>query len=146
MPTAAPMPSFCWWQGSGYTVHVNASGGRAYFLEKPSATAMKAALDDALDVFDVQWETDLQVTGGNVSYIHKGVDGTDVFFFANSSETAVDTHVRFRGKHTLELWDPHTGEIRRAEHTQVTVNGQDMTRVRLVLLPVTSMFLVGRPD
>jgi len=132
--------------GVGYTVHVNASGGRAYFLEKPSATAMKAALDDALDVFDVQWETDLQVTGGNVSYIHKGVDGTDVFFFANSSETAVDTHVRFRGKHTLELWDPHTSEIRRAEHTQVTVNGQDMTRVRLVLPPVTSMFLVGRPD
>lgn len=132
--------------GVGYTVHVNARGGRAYFLAKPSAKAMKAAFDDALDVYDVQWETDPQVAGGNLSYIHKVADGSDVFFFANSSETAVDTHVRLRGKHALELWDPHTGEIRRAEHTQITVSGQNTTRVRLALPPVTSIFLVSRPD
>jgi hypothetical protein len=129
---------------AGYTLHSNANGGRAYFVAKPSATSLKATLDDALGAYDVQWETDPQVAGGNLSYIHKVVDGTDVYFFANSSDTAVDTHVRIRGKHALEFWDPHTGEIRKAEYTQLSVNGQEVTRVRLVLPRVKSIFIVGR--
>ena len=44
----------------------------------------------------------------------KNVDGREVYFFANSSETPVDCHVRLRGRPALEEWDPHTGGIRPA--------------------------------
>ena len=98
---------------AGYTVRVNRRGGRAYFLPKPSAAAIQAVLDDASEVYDVQFETGLQLSGGNLSYIHKVIDLADVYFFANSSDTSVDSQVRIRGKRKFELWDPHTGEILR---------------------------------
>lgn len=131
---------------AGYTVHVGGNGGRAYFVPKPSAAAIQAALDDALEVYDVQFETGLQVSGGNLSYIHKVIDGADVYFFANSSDTAVDTQVRIRGKRKFEWWDPHTGEIRAAEYAHTATHGRDVTRVRLALPPVKSVFLVATAE
>ena len=94
----------------------------------------------------MQFETGLRLSGGNLSYIHKVIDGADVYFFANSSDTAVDSQVRIRGKHKFELWDPHTGEIRAAEYSHGAINGRDVTRVRLALPPVKSVFLVATAE
>jgi hypothetical protein len=97
-------------------------------------------------VYDVEFEADPQVSGGNLSYIHKVVDGRDVFFFANSSQTSVDAHVRLRGKLRLDRWDPHTGAIGPQESTHLSDAGRDVTRTRLTLPPVRSVFLVGASE
>ena len=93
---------------------------------------------------DVAWEQTPQVAGGNLSYIHKVVEGRDMYFFANSSDTPVETHVRLRGQLQLELWDPHTGKISALESAPLTDHEHPVTRVPLSLGPVQSMFLVGQ--
>ncbi len=130
--------------GSPHSARANAKGGKAYFAPVSRAAVLKTMLADALPVGDVTFEEDTEVAGGNLSYIHKVVNGRDVYFFGNSSETAVDTHVRLRGKLALERWDPHTGAFRPAESSQATEGGQDVTRVRLTLPAVRSVFLVGQ--
>jgi len=129
--------------GGPYSVQVNAKGGKAYFIRSPQAAALKAVLDDALNVYDVAFEQDVPVRNGNLSYIHKVVEGRDVYFVGNSSDDAVDTFIRLRGKHRLEYWDPHTGRISACEATTIVDSGSKVTRVRLQLAPVHSVFLVG---
>lgn len=126
-----------------YTVNTNARGGKAYFTPALSGAVFKAILDDALAVYDVEFEENLDAPNGDVSYIHKVVDGRDVYFFANSSEAKIDTHVRLRGRLTLERWDPHTGEIHPQPLTHQVEAGEPVTRVRLILEPVRSVFLVS---
>jgi hypothetical protein len=127
----------------GFTKQVNAAGGRAYFAPAPTAAALQAILAEAFPVPDVAWEQSPRVAGGNLSYMHKVVEGRDVFFFANSSDTAAETHVRLRGRMQLEWWDPHTGTISQPEVAYATDHGQPVTRVKLALPPVRSCFLVG---
>lgn len=124
----------------------SAGGGRAVFIPKPSSAALQTALAEAVAVGDVEFEEGVKVAGGNLSYIHKVVEGREVFFFGNSSDTAVDVGVRLRGRHVLEEWDPHTGEARPAEARHETKDGQELTRMRLKLPPVRSVFWVtARP-
>ncbi|HUT89044.1 MAG TPA: glycosyl hydrolase [Thermoguttaceae bacterium] len=126
-----------------YVVRANANGGKAYFASRPTPAVLKAILDDALGVYDVEFEDDLEVSEGNLSYIHKVIGGREVYFFANSSEVSVDTHVRLRGKLRLERWDPHTGDIRPWPSTHLVEAGTDVTRAKLTLPPVASLFLVA---
>ncbi len=129
--------------GRPYTVHVNPNGGRAYFLSKPTAEAMRAALNDAKIVYDVSFEGDVPVTGGNLSYIHKVIDDDrQVYFFANSSNTPVDTWVLLRESHSLFEWDPHDGKISVPETTPRQIGGIGVTRLRLTLPPVQARFFV----
>lgn len=86
------------------------NGGKAYFLASLQASSLRTVLKETLPVPDVDWEKALQVTGGNLSYIHKVVQGRDLYFFANSSDQTVQTMVRLRGRHRLQRWDPHTGK------------------------------------
>jgi hypothetical protein len=126
-----------------YSVKSNAKGGKAYFIPAPNASTLKTVLDDALKVYDVAFEEEPVLRGGNLSYIHKVVDGRQVVFVGNSSDTAVDVHLRLRGKHLLELWDPHSGRISACESETLSNNEGEVTRVHLKLAPVSSVFLVG---
>lgn len=128
--------------GGGF-VRRNARGGAAYFLPQPDVAALAGALDDALPVPDVGWKTPPRVQGGNLSYLHKTIEGQDCFFFANSSDSAVETTVRLRGRMLPELWDPHTGRIAPAEHQPDEVRGEAVTRLRLTLPPVHSVFVMA---
>ncbi len=128
-----------------YRVQTNAKGGKAYFIPSPQAATLKAVLDDALTVYDVAFEQEVATPNGNLSYIHKVVDGREVYFVANSSDAAVDTFIRLRGKQDLACWDPHTGRISKCGTEVVSANGCDLTRVRLQLPPVRSVFLIGPP-
>ena len=131
-----------------FTTNANKWGGKTYFAARPTVGTLQAILDDALPVADVRFEGNPRVTGGNgtFSYIHKVKDGRDLYFIANSSDDAVDTFVRLRGRLSLEVWDPHTGESSPAEEvTHLTEHGQEVTRVRLRLGPVKSVFLVSIP-
>jgi hypothetical protein len=78
---------------------------------------------------------------GEVSYIHKVHDGHDCYFFANSSDSLVDTKVRLRGKITPRIMDPHTGIISDAQFQNATESGQDVTVVTLKINPIQSLFI-----
>ena len=130
--------------GAGFRKQTNDRGGRAYFAPVPTAAVLQAILADALSVPDVAWEDNTQVTGGNLSYLHKVVEGCEVYFFANSSDTPVETHVRLRGQLRLERWDPHTGKIAPVEGVTSTAHDQPVTRISLSLAPVQSAFLVSQ--
>ena len=122
----------------------NARGGKAYFLPKPSAESLSRVLDDALAVWDVKFVGTPKPAGGNLSYLHKIREGRGLWFFANSSDTAVDVPVTLRGRHEVEAWDPHTGAITPAAVSHAVDSGQEVTRLRLLLPPVRSVFLLER--
>lgn len=103
-----------------------------------------SSLDDALnlanDSYDVRIDiTDGTVKNGNYTYIHKVVDGRNVWFVANSSASTITSTITLDGEYSaLEFWDPATGNLTAAE---VTVeNGK--TTVSLSLKAVSSMFIV----
>jgi hypothetical protein len=128
-----------------FTRQANPQGGKAYFAPDPAPDILRAILAEALPVPDVKWESPFAVRGGNLSYIHKIVDGRSVYFFANSSGTPVDTVVDLRGRLELELWDPHTGTVSPADVTRSGPRSQPTTRLHLSLPPVRSVFVIGKP-
>jgi len=116
----------------------NPAGGAAWFVPRPTADALKQVFDQALPVPDVSWTESIVVTGGHLACLHKVVDGKDVWFFANSSDTPIRTTVMLRGEHRLERWDPHTGRIEACAATP----DAGRTRLPLHLDPVSSIFFV----
>ena len=127
----------------GFSVHTNSTGGRAWFLPSPTASRLKAILDEAVPLYDVQFESDIQVIGGNLSCIHKVKENRDVFFFANSSDREVAGSVLLRGRLKLEQWDPHSGRTGKIKLSHGRKGREQFTRVRLRLSPVQSLFLVS---
>lgn len=130
-----------------FQTRTNQAGGKTYVALTPSVGTLRAILDDALPVPDVAFDPELHVSSGNgaLSYLHKQKDGREIYYFANSSDDTIDTFVRLRVKGPLELWDPHTGEKRPAETTHEVLHGQAVTRLRLQLAPVRSLFAVTTP-
>jgi hypothetical protein len=132
-----------------YFAHRNAAGGRSYFLPQPDIKLVNAVLKEAVPVRDVDiqqppmWPVKLGPEyDGALTYIHKVKDGKDIYFFANSRDTAVDTKVVLRGARKLALWNPHTGERPPAEWAQSEQGGQTVTTVHLVLDAVAAVFFV----
>jgi hypothetical protein len=80
---------------------------------------------------------------GALTYIHKVKDDRDIYFFANSSPKAIDAEVILRGDKSLQIWNPHTGAQERAEIGRGETAGQPITKLRLVLPSVSSVFLIG---
>ncbi len=113
--------------------------GAGVHLKSLDAATLRAAFGQALGAYDVECEGDRVPR-----YIHKVEDGQHTYLFANLDEAALDTHVRLRGRLELEVWDPHTGQIRPAEYTHERKGDCDVTRVRLSLPPVRSVFLLGK--
>jgi hypothetical protein len=110
-------------------------------------------MTDALNMCDPVRDVNIQVPptwpvkmladyDGALTYIHKFKDNHDIYFFANSTDNPVDTKVVLRGKKSLAIWNPHTGEKEKAELAESETAGQPVTTVHLVLPPVTSTFYV----
>ncbi|HUS72073.1 MAG TPA: glycosyl hydrolase [Sedimentisphaerales bacterium] len=113
-------------------------GSRAIYLNSPNASNLQQALDNAVKVYDVEFENNAKLR-----YIHKVKDRTDIYFFANIGNAAVDTYARLRGKLMMEAWDPHSGQCSVPEYTNTVEDGQPVTRVKLTLSPVHSLFIVA---
>lgn len=132
---------------------------RAVFLPNPTTDLLKKALDSLIENPDVailqnpdepiptleivpRWETP---TVGMFQYIHKVKDGLDVFFLANSSDSGIEFDIQMRGVfQTLELWDPHTGEISSISPDRI-IRDNGRTVVRHVKLgAVKSAFIVAK--
>jgi len=108
-----------------------------------------AVLKEALPVRDVEvrmpwlWPVPMNRDyAGALTYIHKVKSGRDIYFFANSTDAAVDATVVLRGNKNLAVWDPHTGEKKQADAATSEVAGQPMTTTHLALQPLTSVFYV----
>ena len=144
----------------GYAVHTNPAGGAAYFVPSRAeeGAALAAALDHALPVADVRFGPGtppfvyLPQSGsgpprqgrheGMLSYIHKVKEGRNIYFFANSTDQAMDVDVLLRGDVKLQWWNPDDGSITDAQSEPVVRNETPCTQVRLKLGPVKSIFLV----
>jgi len=130
-----------------YTVHSNSRGGKAYFIPSPDRATLKKVLDDSGVDWDVRFEEEAPVLAGNLSYIHKRLDGRDIYFFANSSGDTIDIPVVLKGKHRLQIWNPQTGVISECPANHQIRKGVRFTKAQLKLGPVESVFWVsGMPD
>jgi hypothetical protein len=115
----------------------NEQGGMAIFLNKPTAEALREALDNMLDVYDVEFEVNKELR-----YIHKVKDGKDVYFFANLSRAPISTWVEIRGRLSPESWNPHTGDVSKAEYSHERRGPVDVTKVKIELPQSTSLFII----
>jgi hypothetical protein len=132
-----------------YFVKSNSAGGRGYFVPQPDIKILNTILTDVDPVRDVDiqeppmWPVKLDMNyDGALTYLHKVKAGRDIYFFANSSDNAIDTKVALRGDKNLAIWNPHTGEMEKAETAKSVSGGQPVTTVHLVLPPVRSTFFV----
>jgi len=124
----------------------NTNGGQAYFIKSGVTNKLEGILDAVLPVYDVEIARQPAISGGNFSYIHRVMDGREIYFFANSSDTAFDTVVNLRGELEPMIWNPHTGTRSEAAYTHVEENGQVYTSVNLHLGGVESLFVVAESE
>ena len=79
----------------------------------------------------------------NLDFIHRTIDGAEVYFLANRDNRALAVDCRFRvAGRQPELWDPVTGT--RRELPQFVLKEDGRTEVPLSFEPQGSMFLVFR--
>lgn len=152
---------------SAWSVTTNAAGGVAIFLPSPTPEVLEMALTVKPDtqgalskvaVYDVEFTDRPAVAGGNLTYLHKTLPEMEVYFFANSSETEVETTVvlrnpeRFGAEMRLERWNPHTGEQSALDSKPTTTSPSTSppdthtvrtTQFTLQLPPFTSVFVIG---
>jgi hypothetical protein len=128
--------------GKPYTLNTNKKGGKAYFLPVPNSVFLKTILDDTGIAWDVRFEKDYPVSGGNLTYLHRRLNGQDIYFFANSSENSIDVPVILKGKFKLQVWNPHNGQIAECETKAEVREGINYTIVQLKLDPVESVFIL----
>jgi hypothetical protein len=110
----------------------------AIYVNLPNESNLRQAIGQVLDVPDVQIASD-QV----VRYIHRVTGGKDVYFFANPGDKGAHASVQLRGRIKPELWDPHNGGVSHAEYSHAIEGTQPVTRLKLNLDPVRSVFVVG---
>jgi hypothetical protein len=147
----------------GYARKANEAGGASYFVPSliDNGPALAAALQDAVPVADVRFGPGtplfkhLPQSGSNppkkgkhagmLSYIHKVKNDRNIFYFANSTDEAVEVDVVLRGRLTLQSWNPGNGIITDVKSSPLEQNGMHCTLAPLKLGPVQSVFFVEVP-
>jgi hypothetical protein len=147
----------------GYARKANEAGGASYFVPSliDNGSALAAALQDAMPVADVRFGPGTPLFkhlpqsgsrppkmgkhGGMLSYIHKVRNDRNIFYFANSTDEAVEVDVVLRGRLTLQSWNPDDGIISDVTSSADKQNGMHCTLARLKLGPVQSVFFVAVP-
>jgi len=117
----------------------NSKGGKACFIDSPDGHKLRETLQQMENAFDVDYPFN-----EDIRYIHKVVDDRDMFYFANTGGTNIETQVVLHGDIILEGWDPHTGGKQKLTTESRTGNNSDLsfTRVTLKLKPYQSCFWV----
>ena len=107
---------------------------KAYFISSPSASSLAEVMEKCLP------ERDVRMSEGThpFNYIHKVIDGHDVWYFGNIDATSATNTIRLKTSATkLSLLDPHTGQV-----TALPQRGSGEGAFSLTLRPSQSMFLV----
>ena len=101
---------------------------KAYFLPTPSAETLGEVMEECLPERDVTFSDGTHP----FNYIHKVIDGHDVWYFGNIDATSATNTIRLKTSATkLSLLDPHTGQVTALQ-----------TPFSLTLRPSQSVFLV----
>lgn len=118
--------------------NVSTKSGKAIYVNYVSK--LSDTIDRTVSVPDVDISgVSGRLTEGNVSYIHKVLDGRNIWFFANSSEKDFTLRITLRGEfEALEIWDPHTDT--RTALTATVADGASTVTVELS--SVSSLFIV----
>ncbi|MHC4755715.1 MAG: glycosyl hydrolase [Planctomycetota bacterium] len=116
----------------------NNRGGIAIRIKFLNAQTLREGLNVAMDVYDVDFEGD-----DILRYIHKRKDDCDVYYFANLSQTEINTPIRFRGRIEPQSWNPHNGQINKVEYKHQRENSYDITRINLPVKPLKSVFILS---
>lgn len=113
--------------------------GQALFIENPDGLKIRNAIQKSGLRFDVDYPENK-----DLRYIHKIIDGRDVYYFANIGHSGIETKVKLAGKKKLEIRDPHSGELRKTNSSFEKENGADQTNIALKLEPFHSLFLISK--
>jgi hypothetical protein len=126
-------------EDSAWSIIENKKGGKACYLPDTDAINLAEILYSAGMEYDVSYPLN-----SDIQYIHKVIDGRNVYFFANTGDSNIQTEVTLRGKMSMEKWDPHTGIVEKASSRSMKNDAIDLfqTMVRLHLAPYHSCFLV----
>ena len=115
---------------------LNASENRAYFLPSPSAASLAEVMNACLPDRDVLFSDGTHP----FNYLHKVIDGHDVFYFGNIDATSASNTIRIRTSSTkFSLLNPHTGQTTEPDMRQT---GDGHMELSLQLRPNQSMLLV----
>ena len=95
----------------------NVNGGKAFFIAQPDGQNLKEILRQTGVRFDVDYDENR-----DLRYLHKIINGCELFYFANLCSNKVSTSVNLRGAFNPEVWDPHTGEIRQLKIESILDN------------------------
>jgi hypothetical protein len=122
-------------------IYSNTNGGKALFVSKPDAKNLRESLTEICTDFDVDYPVN-----EDVRYIHKVIEGQDVFYFANTGSKSVAFSVKLRGNMKLQSWNPHTGNITKIKsHNNFDSKTlKKSTVANLDLKPFQSCFWVGK--
>lgn len=129
--------------------NTNDNGGRGVFLSTPYTSALEEVLRQMNPVKDVEMgaapeyyvKMDHDYDGG-ITYTHKVRGGKDIYFFANTTDNALESKAYVRGvKKTMEAWNPHTGD-RCTVETNIN-NEKGVTEFALSIPPLTGLFIVA---
>lgn len=126
------------------TVNKGKDGGISVFVKDSSTDNLEKALNAVEDKKDVIFEPleNDKHNMGCFTYVHKVMDGKNLFYFANSTNEKIDTDVLVRGKFKLESWDAYNGEIDKISTTVIKKDGIYYTKFRLQLEKVKSILIV----
>ncbi len=109
---------------------------KAVYIEHPVPARLKAAFNQ------LSAKQALRFTSGtSLRNIHKQLQGTNLWFFANPDVTPKTVDVELDGAYRLEAWNPHTGETGGKINT---TKGNGKTSFRLSLDGCKSVFIVEK--
>ena len=109
---------------------LDATENKAYFLASPSASSLAEVMAECLPSPDVAFSEGSHP----FNYLHKVIDGHDVFFFGNVDATSATNTVKVKTSATkFTLLDPHTGK---------TTDLPQGSEFSLTLRPSQSVFVV----
>ena len=78
------------------------------------------------------------------NYLHKVVDGHDIYYFGNIDGAPATNTIRLRtSAKTFSLMNPHTGKVTTLPSATTNDSGSDCFEFELQLPPCQSVFLVN---
>ena len=130
----------------------NENGGRGYFIGTPYTSTLEEILREVLPVKDVDMgaapeyyvKMDHDYDGG-ITYTHKVRGGKDIYFFANTTNSPLESTATVRGtKKNLEYWDPQDGSkaAASAEYKEAR-NGEQTTSFKLSIPALSGLFVIA---
>ena len=114
--------------------------GKTVFIQQPTSTTLLAALNESERLPDITFSAD-----NELRYIHKRIEGTDLYYFANLRPDDCTTEIRLRGKIMPLALDPHTGShFEPTYRYEQTPSGIPVTVITIAVKGKHSFFISDR--